>query len=256
MKRIALATRLALRDQLRRPLLLVLLVGLPFFFITRAIAQTEPTPRVIGLPGGTAVLTTMKALHGANMAAITVAFLAGLCGVFLMQAAQSADRRLVVAGFRPLEAVTPRVIVLFLPTVAIVVVSLAVTALSFTPNSWLWFGVGVLSVGLTYGAIGGLAGAVLGRLGATYLILFAAFLDIGIAQNPMFGSGVPPDWARFLPGYGAGRVIIDGAFSPELHAGAELALAGVWILVAVGALLAALRYVVTGATRTIPPRGT
>jgi hypothetical protein len=50
--RVLTATRLGFREQARRPLLLVLLVVLPFFFITRAIARTEPTPRRIGLPGG------------------------------------------------------------------------------------------------------------------------------------------------------------------------------------------------------------
>jgi hypothetical protein len=246
MSRVVLATRLALRDQLRRPLLLVLLVGLPFFFITRAIAATEATPRIIGLPGGAEVLTTMRNIHGANMAAITVAFLAGLCGVFLMQAAQAADRRLVVAGFRPLEAVAPRAIVLTLLTLLVVATSLAVTALSFTPRAWLWFGVADLAIGLTYGSLGALAGACLGRLGATYLILFAAMLDLGIVQNPMFGSGVPETWAHFLPGYGAARVMIDGAFSAQFHAGPELALAIAWASVAVAALAFALRRIVGG----------
>jgi hypothetical protein len=76
--RVAVATRLGFREQARRPLLLVLLVGLPFFFITRAIAQTEQLPRSIGLPGGGEVLTNMRDIHGADMAAITVGFLAGL----------------------------------------------------------------------------------------------------------------------------------------------------------------------------------
>lgn len=246
MSRVALATRLALRDQLRRPLLLVLLVGLPFFFITRAIAATEPKPRLIGLPGGVDVLTTMRDIHGANMGAITVAFLAGLCGVFLMQAALDADRRLVVAGFRPFEAVAPRAIVLVLLTLLIVGVSAAVTALSFTPRAWVWFAVADLAIGLTYGSLGALAGAALGRLGATYLILFAAMLDLGIAQNPMFGSGVPATWAHFLPGYGAGRVLIDGSFSAQFHAGPELALAIAWSIAAMAALAYTLRRTVAG----------
>ena len=110
--RVATATRLGFREQARRPLLLVLLVVLPFFFITRAIARTEPTPRLIGLPGGGEVLTTMKDVHGASMVTITVAFLAALCGAFIMRSAQSADRRLIVAGFRPIEAVLPRLAVL------------------------------------------------------------------------------------------------------------------------------------------------
>ena len=54
----------------------------------------------------------MKDVHGASMVTITVAFLAALCGAFIMRSAQSADRRLVVAGFRPMEAVLPRLAVL------------------------------------------------------------------------------------------------------------------------------------------------
>ena len=99
---------MGLREQARRPLLGVLLVALPFVFITRAIAKTEATPRLIGLPGDGHALTTMRDVHGADMAAITIAFLAGLCGVFIMNSARRVDRRLVVAGFRPLQALVPR----------------------------------------------------------------------------------------------------------------------------------------------------
>lgn len=48
--RVATATRLGFREQARRPLLLVLLVMLPFFFITRAIARTEPSRGSSGCP--------------------------------------------------------------------------------------------------------------------------------------------------------------------------------------------------------------
>ena len=91
--RVAVATRMGFREEARRPLLLVLLIVLPFFFITRAIARTEEAPRVIGLPGGDQVLTTMRDVHGASMVTITVAFLAALCGAFIMRSARSADRR-------------------------------------------------------------------------------------------------------------------------------------------------------------------
>jgi hypothetical protein len=110
--RVATATRLGFREQARRPLVLILLVALPFFFITRSIAATDADPRRIGLPGGGAILTNMRDLHGASMAMITVAFLAGLAGSFIMRSARAGDRRLVVAGFRPVEAVAPRLLVL------------------------------------------------------------------------------------------------------------------------------------------------
>jgi len=229
--RVSVATRLGFREQARRPLLIVLLVGLPFFFITRAIAQTQELPRSIGLPGGGRVVTTMRDIHGANMAAITVAFLAGLAGVFVVQSALQGDRRLVVAGFRPREAIAPRLLVLGTLTGVVLAASLLVTALSYTPQQWPPFVVGNLLVGLIYGMLGALAGAAFGRLGATYLLLFGAMLDLGIVQNPMFGSGSPPGWGAALPGYGPGRVIIDGAFADEFHAWSALALGLTWTLV-------------------------
>jgi len=229
--RMVTATRLGFREQARRPLLLVLLVVLPFFFITRAIAQTQAEPRVIGLPGGGTVVTTMKEIHGASMAAITVAFLAALCGAFIMRSAQSADRRLVVAGFRPIEAVLPRLAVLAAATAIVLGVSVAVTGLSFTPRSWVAFAAGNLLVGLIYACIGALAGAALGQLGATYVVLFLAMLGIGILQNPMFGDGTPGGLAHAFPDYGAARVVIDGAFSPTFHAWGDLALSLGWLAV-------------------------
>lgn len=136
MSRVSVATRMGLREQRRRPLLLVLLVVVPFFFITQAIARTQRLPRDIGLPAGGHVLTNMRDVHGAVMAAITVSFLAGLVGVFVMQSVRQADRRLVVAGFRPREVLAPRLLVLIAASALVLAVSLAVTALSFQPRLW------------------------------------------------------------------------------------------------------------------------
>lgn len=245
MSRTVVATRMGFREQARRPLLIVLLVALPFFFITRAIAATEPLPRSIGLPGGGGqVLTNMRDIHGANMAAITVAFLAGLVGLFIMQSAREADRRLVVAGFRVREVLVPRAVVLTAAVALVVAVSLAVTALSFSPHIWAAFAVGTILVGLIYALIGVILGSTLGRLGATYIMLFGAMLDLGIVQNPMFGSGEPPGWGSLLPGYGPGRVIVDAAFSAQFHAWGALAVAAVWVIGLAAVANLALRRVV------------
>ena len=114
-------------------------------------------------------------------------------------------------------------------TGVVLVVSLAVTAMSFSPSSWPAFTAGNLLVGLTYACIGALAGAVLGQLGATYLVLFLAMLGIGILQNPMFGDGTPGGLAHAFPDYGASRIVIDGAFSGSFHAWGELMLALGWL---------------------------
>ena len=238
--RVVTATRLGFREQARRPLLLILLVGLPLFFITRSIASTVPQPRVVPLPGGGDVLSNMQDVHGATMAAITIAFLAGLCSLFIMQSAREADRRLIVSGYSPAQTIVPRLLEIAAATGVVLVVLLAVTAISFQPQRWVPFIAANMLVGLTFGSIGALAGAYLGRIGGTYFMLFLPMIDLGIAQTPMFGDGAPDGWAQFLPGYGAGRILVDAAFAPSFNAGPELLLASAWALAALAAVTLAL----------------
>lgn len=240
------ATGMAFRDQRRRPLLLALLVIVPAYTITRSIAITQATPRSIGLPGDQIVLTTMRELHGAVMAGTAIAFVAALCGVFVMQSALEGDRRLVIAGFHPGETVLARLIVLAAGTILVVAVSMAVTAASFTPAAWLPFVAAAVAIGMIYAALGALAGALLDKLAATYLMLFLVLTDVGIAQNPMFGDGTPPGWAALLPAYGPGRMIVDGAFSPSFHAAGALVIAITWT----AALMIAVSWVLRRAVGT------
>lgn len=224
------ATAMAFRDQLRRPLVLVLLVIVPAYVITRSIAETLPTPRQIVLPGEIVVTTTMQDLHGAGMGGLVVAFVVALVGVFVMQSALEGDRRLVLAGFRPGETVLARLLVLICATALVVAVSVLVTALNFSAASWPPVIGALVLIGLIYGAIGALAGAVLDKLAATYLILFLVFTDLGVVQNPMFHT-TPGRFADLLPGYGPSRVMYDGAFSAEFHAGSDLLLGLGWLVV-------------------------
>lgn len=221
------ATTMAFRDQLRRPLVLILIVVIPTYVITKSIAQTLATPRQIGLPDGVFVTTTMRELHGAGMGGMVVAFVAALLGVFVMQSALEGDRRLVVAGFRPGETVLARLLVLLAGTTIVVAVSAIVTALNFTAASWAPMVVSLLVLGVIYAAIGALAGALLDKLAATYLMLFLVMTDIGVVQSPMFHV-TPGTFAVLLPGYGPLRVMYDAAFSGTVHATAELVLSLAW----------------------------
>lgn len=232
--RVLTATAMAFRDQRRRPLLLILLVVLPAYVIARSVAITEATPQQVVLPDGQVITSTMKDIHGAVMAGNVIAFVCGLVGVFVMHSALQGDRRLVIAGFRPGEAITARLAVVLAATALVVAVSAIITALYFDPGSWLPFVGGLVLTGLIYAGIGALAGSVLDKLAATYLVLFLAMTDLGIVQNPMFGDGDPQGWAVVLPGYGPGQLTVDGAFSTSFHATAELLLSLVW-LVALGA---------------------
>jgi len=239
--RAAIATRMGFREQLRRPLLLVLLVAVPFLFISWSFAITEPNPRLITLPGGEQILTTMREIHGAIMVPITVGFLAGLIGLFVVQSALETDRRLVLAGYSPGEAIAPRLAVMVSATLIVLAVSFAVTAIDYIPESWGPFVVGNLLAGLIYGLIGAIAGALVGRLGGAYLMFFLPMLDIGVAQNPMFFDGDPQGWATLLPGYGPTRVLIDGAFSQGFEATGPLLVALLWLAALSVAVVVLLR---------------
>jgi hypothetical protein len=156
-----------------------------------------------------------------------------------MQSALQGDRRRVVAGFRPREAIGARLLVTAAATTLVVAVSAIVTALSFGIASWIPFIAGLVLIGLLYAATGALVGALLDRLAATYLILFLAMTDLGIVQNPMFGT--PHGAAVLLPGYGPSRVMVDGAFSSSFHAGGDLLLSLGWIVVLGTAVFIVLR---------------
>lgn len=235
------ATAMGLREQGRRPLLLALLVIVPAVFIGWSIWITQDLPRLITVPGDGAVTVTMRDLHGAVMVPISVAFLAGLVGVFLARSALESDRRLVLAGFRPGEVIGPRLVVLVLATLVVLTVALAVTSVDFVPADWSSFTGATLIAGLMYGALGALVGALLGRLGAAYVMFFAPMMDFGVAQNPMFFEGQPQEWARLLPGWGPMRVLIDGAFSATFDAFWPLVAGLGWLLVLGAAMTLLLR---------------
>jgi hypothetical protein len=234
------AALMAFRDQLRRPLVPILLVVIPAFIVFWSVAITKPTPRRIELPGDLWVTTTMKALHGPEMAKFTVAFVAALVGVFVMQASLQGDRRLIVAGYRIRELIAARVAVLLAATMIVVGIAALVTARGFEARSWTVVVAALLLAGLIYAAIGALAGALLDKLAATYLILFLLVADLSVVQTPMFHAQ-PARFAWLLPGYGPTRLMLEGAYAPSFHAGGELMLALAWLAGLVLAVLIVVR---------------
>jgi hypothetical protein len=237
--RIATAVRYGFRDYRRNLVLWVLLVGLPIVFITLSIATTpaDPAPVRLTQDGQTSVqILSMDDLHGAIMVPITVAFLAGLAGLFVVLSSIDGDRRLALASYRPSEILAARASVIAAAALLTTTVALAATAVSFTPQRWAAFALANALVALTFAGIGVVAGALAGRLGGLYLMLLLPFIDIGIAQNAMFDLA-PPAWATYLPGHGATTLLLDGAFTTSFDQPGALALALGWLL-AIGVVAA------------------
>lgn len=230
--RLRAGLRYGFREYRRNVVLWVLLVGLPVYFITVSMATTpdDPVPAEV-VEGGSRVIQVlpMSDLHGAIMVAITVAFLAGLAGLFVVTGSVQGDRRLVLAGFRSREVLGARLGIVAFATMLTTVVSLAVTAFGFQPRNWSVFAQGTALTALTYAMLGVLIGPLVGRLGGLYLMILLPFIDGGVAQNPMFDAA-PPAWAGVMPSHGAIRVLLDGAFTGSFDETGGLALALGWLV--------------------------
>jgi hypothetical protein len=239
--RLRAGLRYAWREYRRNLALWVLLVGVPVFFITLSIVITPDTPTPVELAEGgerSISILSMVDVHGAVMVAITVAFLAGLAGLFVVLGSAEADRRLAIAGFRPWEILSARLGVIAFAAVLVSVVSLGVTAVSFDAQRWGVFALATVAVAVTYAMIGVIVGPLVGRLGGLYLMFLLPFLDVGLAQNIMFDAA-PPAWATWMPAHGAVRVLVDGAFTASFDEATGLVLALGW-LIGITALAAAV----------------
>ena len=232
-KRLGAGLKYGFRDYRRNVAMWVLLILLPMLFISLSFYVTpdQLAPLELTEGGVTGIrMLSMIDLHGAIMVPITIGFLAGLAGLFVVQGSIEADARLFLAGFRPRELLFSRLGVITLAALLTTAVSLGVTSIDFAPESWGWFVFGNVAVALTYGMLGVLVGIAFGRLGGLYVMFLLPFIDVGIGQNIMF-SAAPPDWGLILPARGAVRVMVDGAFTPTLDLTADLYLALGWLVV-------------------------
>ncbi len=242
-RRLRAGLKYGLHDYRRNIAMWVLLVLVPILFITLSFYVTPDAPAPVELvEGGVASIqiVSMSDLHGAIMVPITIGFLAGLAGLFVVRGSLEADARLAVAGFRAREILASRLGVIALAALLTTAAALAVTAVDFTAANWVWFGIGNILVAVTYGMVGVLVGTLFGRLGGLYIMFLVPFIDICIAQTIMF-SAAPPSWGRVLPGRGSVQVLVDGAFTPTFDQLGALVLAAVWIAGLVAASAAVFR---------------
>lgn len=223
--------RMGWHDWRRTTVLWVLLAAVPAAFVLLAdlVTRSGETPITV-VEGGVRFVARFDPadVHPAVMTPVAVAALAALTGIFVGIEARAADQRLVLAGQRIWVALATRLSTVLLAAALASTVALAVTAMVFRPSNWVVYAGGNWLVAAAYGLIGVVVGPVVGRVSGTFLAFLGPFLDVAMGQSPMLWSE-PPDWARYLPSYGAMRVLVDGALTPTFDAAAGLALALGWI---------------------------
>ncbi|MFI7413584.1 ABC transporter permease [Streptomyces sp. NPDC049627] len=223
--------RMGLREAGRNRVLWALLVAVPVVFVLLAVATTpqENTTLTVRENGrALAQQAWLPDIHGGTMAPIAIGSLATLAGLFAILDARSGDRRLSLAGFRPLALLASRLSIVALSALVATAASLAVTATVFDARNWPRYIAASVLIALTYGLIGVLLGPLFGRVGGILIAFLVPFLDLGIEQSPMLRSA-PPDWAHALPGYGSGRVLIDAALTPGFDEIGPLLIAFAWV---------------------------
>jgi ABC-2 type transport system permease protein len=222
-RRIRTLTAMGAREFVRTPVLLALLAFLPVYIIG-VFVLLVPEKTVPLSIDGTVVTADMGAFAAAFMTPVTVAILAGIVGLFLMQSSQAADDRLRLAGYRARDLVLARFGLLVAGTGLVTGASLAVALTAVTPDLLGWFVLAAVLAGLTYGILGIVVGVVLDRLPGVYVMLFAPMLDILMFQNPLVTDS--PAWTTLLPGHYATALLFDATFTESVSGGDLLAALG------------------------------
>lgn len=228
---IVVGLRMGLRDYRRNAVFWVLLVVVPTVFVLLSVAITPDRSTVLTLAEGGRQVTerfSLPKIHGGTMAPIAVASLAALAGLFVVLDGRSGDRRLALAGFRTGRLLTVRLCVIGLAVLIATAVSLDVTATVFNARQWGVYAVGNALVAATYGLVGVVLGPIFGRVSGVFIAFLMPFLDLGIGQSPMLRSS-PPGWAHLLPGYGGGRVLLDGALTAHFDEARALLIGLLWL---------------------------
>jgi hypothetical protein len=168
---IAPTGRSFVREQLRTPLTLALLVGIPVFFVVIFASVLGEFSKALGGTLATRSATSISAGWAA-------AFLSGALGFFLVSSSRGADRRLAAAGLGAGRVALARI--------AAALVLGAVVSAAALATLWVRSGIGhplhaavaILAFAVIYVGIGALIGAfVTGQLEGSLLVVLVFSLD-------------------------------------------------------------------------------
>ena len=198
MSAFAITSRDFVREQLRAPLTLVLLVAIPVFFVlifasvlgefAKALGGTLPTRSATAISAGWAA-----------------AFLAGTLGFFQVSSSRGADRRLALAGLSAARVAISRI-------AAAILLGATVSAVAFV-TLWLRSGIGhplhaavaIFAFAAIYIGIGAIVGALVSDPLAGSLLVLAVF-SIDAFSGPQMTSAAS-GIGTYLPTYHAANLL-------------------------------------------------
>lgn len=193
-----------LREHLRSPLVLVLLVAIPVLFVIASSAVLGEFATALGGAVGGGSATAL----GAGWAA---AFLAGTLGFFQVSSSRDADRRLALAGLGPGPVASARIGASIVLAVVVSAAAFITLELRSPPAHPAHAAVGVLAFALIYVGIGTLIGSFVadplqGSLTVALVFLIDIFSGPGMTDSGGIATVLPSrQAAELLVAAGAGE---------------------------------------------------
>ena len=199
MSAFAVTSRDFVREQLRAPLTLVLLVAIPVFFVLIFASVLGEFSKALG---GTLLARSATAIS----AGWAAAFLSGTLAFFMVSSSRAADRRLALAGMGATRVALARI-------AAALLLGATVTVVAFL-TLWLRSGIGhplhalvaIFAFAAIYIGIGAVLGALVSDpLGGSLLVLAVFSVDaFSGPQMTSAASGI----GTYMPTYHAANLLI------------------------------------------------
>ncbi len=219
------------REHMRAPLTLALLVAIPAFFVLIFASVLGDFAKALG---GTLASQSATAIS----AGWAAAFLSGTLAFFQASSSRGADRRLAVAGLGPVRVAVSRI-------AAALAIGVAVSAVAFV-TLWLRSGiehpfhaaVAIFSFAAIYIGIGALIGAfVRDQLGGSLLVVLVFSIDVFSGPQMTSSGGGWAGIGSFTPTRNATDLLIaagggQGSPGSDWLAAAAVALGGVTVALA------------------------
>jgi ABC-2 type transport system permease protein len=207
---ITAATVASIREYVRTPVLLAILLVAPAYLVGLFGYLAPDTPIQITVPGSGLVAVPLADQLVVLGVVLSSALVGGLVGLFVVQSAADADGRLTIAGFEPASLFLARVLLLCLAGTATVTVSMVVAVLLFSPENVVAMAAAAWFTAVTYGMVGVVVGSLVDKLPGVWVLIFTPLLDIVLFQNPL--ATETKTLATVLPAYSPMRLATDAAF--------------------------------------------
>lgn len=204
--RITIGIYMIMRMMVRHRIVFVLMVVIPFVFLSVVEATTSERIlpfRLASLEDEVWVEITEKGTSFIFFAVASAGFLLSFFALNVVQKNWEVNRRLIICGYHPAQLLMSILFSLILMVVG-VAFYIALLTMGFHPIEHFWlFLFGLIQIGLVYGAYGLLVGSLIkGELEGILLIVLLVNIDVGWLQNPLFYEEAQNQaLIRYLPAY-------------------------------------------------------